>query len=143
MVVQPDIHGIAVMALTIIALVLFTRERIPLEATSLFILIALTLGFDLFPYSVDGRTLEPSNFFSGFGHEALVTICALMIIGRSLETTGALEPMARIMARRWKTHPSSSLLATLVFTGILRLHEQHPDCRDVAAGSCQCGIANR
>lgn len=119
MVVQPDIHGIAVMALTIIALVLFTRERIPLEATSLFILIALTLGFDLFPYSVDGRTLEPSNFFSGFGHEALVTICALMIIGRSLETTGALEPMARIMARRWKTHPSSSLLATLVFTGIL------------------------
>ncbi|TFH49287.1 MAG: TRAP transporter large permease subunit [Lysobacterales bacterium] len=117
--IQPDIHGIAVMALTLVALVLFTRERIPLEATSLFILIALTLGFDLFPYSVDGRTLEPSNFFSGFGHEALVTICALMIIGRSLETTGALEPIARIMARRWKTHPSSSLLATLVFTGIL------------------------
>jgi di/tricarboxylate transporter len=116
---QPDIHAIAVMALTVVALILFTRDRIPLEATSLFILIALTLGFDLFPYSVEGETLEPGNFFSGFGHEALVTICALMVIGRSLETTGALEPIARIMAKTWKTHPAASLLATLVFTGIL------------------------
>ena len=116
---EPDLHAIAVMVLTVVALILFTRDRIPIEATSLFILIALALGFDLFPYTVDGRTLEPSAFFSGFGHEALVTICALMIIGRSLETTGALEPMARIMARRWKSHPSTSLLATLVFTGVL------------------------
>lgn len=107
------------MLLTVVALFLFTRDRIPLEATSLFILIALTLGFELFPYYLDGETLEPSSFFSGFGHEALVTICALMIIGRSLETTGALEPVARVMAKTWKTHPSSSLLATLVFTGVL------------------------
>lgn len=116
---QPDIHAIAVMSLTVVALFLFTRDRIPLEATSLFILIALALGFELFPYAQDGRTLEPSSFFSGFGHEALVTICALMIIGRSLETTGALEPVARIMATTWKSHPSASLLATLVFTGVL------------------------
>ena len=107
------------MVLTVVALFLFTRDRIPIEATSLFILVALTLGFELFPYSVGGRELEPSEFYSGFGHEALVTICALMIIGRSLETTGALEPVARIMARTWRTHPSLSLLATLVFTGIL------------------------
>jgi len=119
MLLQPDIHAIAVMALTVVALFLFTRDRIPLEATSLFILIALTLGFDLFPYSVEAGILEPSSFFSGFGHEALVTICALMVIGRSLETTGALEPIARIMARTWRTHPSASLLATLVFTGVL------------------------
>ena len=116
---QPDIHALAVLALTVVALILFTRDRIPLEATSLFILIALGLGFELFPYFVNGRALEPSEFFLGFGHEALVTICALMVIGRSLETTGALEPVARIMAKTWKTHPSSSLLATLGFTGVL------------------------
>ena len=119
MALQPDIHAIAVMALTVLALILFTRDRIPIEGTSLLILIALTLGFYLFPYSFHGEMLEPSRFFSGFGHEALVTICALMIIGRSLETTGALEPIARIMARTWKTHPSTSLLATLLFTGLL------------------------
>jgi len=107
------------MALTVVALILFTRDRIPIEATSLFILIALTLGFEFFPYSMDGRALEPSSFFEGFGHEALVTICALMVIGRSLETTGALEPIARIMARTWKSYPSASLLATLLFTGLL------------------------
>ena len=119
MLLQLEVHAIAVMGLTVVALALFTRERIPIEATSLFILIVLTLGFDMFPYAVGDGTLEPSSFFSGFGHEALVTICALMVIGRSLETTGALEPIARIMAKTWRTHPSASLLATLLFTGIL------------------------
>lgn len=115
----PEIHAIAVMALTVVALVLFTRDRIPLEATSLFILIALTLGFEIFPLWLDGEPLEPSEFFLGFGHEALVTICALMVIGRSLETTGALEPVARLMARTWAVYPSLSLLATLIFTAVL------------------------
>lgn len=105
--------------MTVLALILFTRDRIPLETTSLFILIALALGFELFPYSVDGQVFEPSELFLGFGHEALVTICALMIIGRSLETTGALEPVARIMSRTWKSFPSTSLLAALVFTGVM------------------------
>lgn len=116
---QPDIHAISVMAMTVVALILFTRDRIPLETTSLLILIALALGFELFPYSVNGHTFKPSDLFLGFGHEALVTICALMIIGRSLETTGALEPVARIMSRTWKSYPSTSLLATLVFTGVM------------------------
>jgi di/tricarboxylate transporter len=115
----PNIHAIAVMVLTALALVLFTRDRIPLETTSLFILILLALGFQFFPYVTDGRAFEPSHLFLGFGHEALVTICALMIVGRSLETTGALEPVARIMAKTWKTYPSLSLLATLIFTGAL------------------------
>jgi di/tricarboxylate transporter len=115
----PNIHAIAVMVLTALALVLFTRDRIPLETTSLFILILLALGFQFFPYVTDGHTFEPSHLFLGFGHEALITICALMIVGRSLETTGALEPVAGIMAKTWKSYPSLSLLATLIFTGAL------------------------
>ena len=49
------VHGLAVLALTVLALFLFTRDRIPLESSSLAILIVLTAGFSLFPYVKDGE----------------------------------------------------------------------------------------
>ena len=78
----PDAHGIAVLVLTILALFLFTRDRIPLESSSLAILIILVVGFELVPFYRGGeRALSASDFFSGFGNEALVAICALMMVG--------------------------------------------------------------
>ena len=47
----PDAHGLAVLALIVIALFLFTRERIQLETSSLAVLVLLAVGFELFPYS--------------------------------------------------------------------------------------------
>ena len=76
----PDAHAIAVLLLIAIALFLFTRENIPLETSSLLILIALVVGFEIFPYHRDGVLLHPTEFFSGFGHEALVTICFMASI---------------------------------------------------------------
>jgi len=114
-----DAHAIAVMVSILAALALFMHDRVPLETTALLILIGLVLGFELFPYeTADGR-VETADFFAGFGHEALVTICALMIVGRSLEATGALEPLAHVMVRTWKTHPSMSLLGMLITTAVL------------------------
>ncbi len=51
----PNAHALAVMILIIVALVLFTRENIPLQTTSLVVLVALTVGFTLFPYVADGN----------------------------------------------------------------------------------------
>ena len=97
--------------LTAVALFLFTRDRLPLETSSLAILIILVAGFEIFPYDSDGEPLGPVQFFAGFGNEALVTICALMIVGKALETTGALQPLAAVVGRAWSARP---LLATLV-----------------------------
>ena len=47
----PDAHGVAVLLLTAVALFLFTRDRLPLETSSLIILIVLVAGFQIFPYS--------------------------------------------------------------------------------------------
>ena len=44
-----DPHAVAVMVLIVVALALFTRDWIPLETTSLFILITLVVGFEIFP----------------------------------------------------------------------------------------------
>jgi len=84
----PEPHAIAVIVLTFVAFFLFSRDRIPIETTSLVILSALTLGFQIFPFERAGEVLEVSDFFLGFGHEALITISALMILGRGLVATG-------------------------------------------------------
>ncbi|NDY73729.1 SLC13 family permease [Desulfobacter hydrogenophilus] len=110
----PNAHAVAVLILAVVALILFTREKIPLESSSFLVLIGLVVGFELFPFQVDGGVLHAVDFFQGFGHEALVAVCALMIAGQGIVRTGALEPVGRVMARLWKVSPSLSLLLTLV-----------------------------
>ena len=116
----PDAHGIAVLALTVLALFLFTRDRIPLESSSLAILILLVAGFELVPYVRDGeRLLDSADFFVGFGNEALIAICALMMVGKALETTGALQPLANVVGKAWSTRPVLALLITLLAGAVL------------------------
>jgi len=115
----PDAHGIAVLLLVVGAFVLFTREDVPLETSSLSVLVVLLLGFELFPYTAEGKQLHAIDFFSGFGHEALIAVCALMIAGQGLVRTGALEPLGRSLAKLWSVSPSISLLLTLVVSGAL------------------------
>ncbi|MBT8109984.1 MAG: SLC13 family permease [Gammaproteobacteria bacterium] len=116
----PDAHGIAVLILTVVALFLFTRDNIPLESSSLAVLTLLVAGFTLFPYAKGGEVvLGPVDFFAGFGNEALVAICVLMMVGKALETTGALQPLASVVGRAWSTSPVLALLATLVAGAIL------------------------
>ena len=110
----PNVHAVAVLILAVVALILFTREKIPLESSSFLVLIGLAVGFELFPFQVDGSVLHAVDFFQGFGHEALVAVCALMIAGQGIVRTGALEPVGRVMARLWKVSPSLSLLLTLM-----------------------------
>jgi di/tricarboxylate transporter len=58
--------------------------------------------------------LAPVDFFTGFGHEALVAICSLMVLGRGLVMTGALEPLARMLASIWKRSSTLAMFAVLL-----------------------------
>jgi len=115
----PDPHAIAILLLTVLALILFTRERIPLETSSLLVIAVLAMGFELFPYQHNGSNLHSIQLFSGFGHEALIAVCALMIAGQALVRTGALEPIGRSLAKLWQTRPLISLLITLLIGAFL------------------------
>jgi di/tricarboxylate transporter len=110
----PNVHALAVLVLTVVSLILFTREKIPLESSSFLVLISLAVGFEVFPFPLDGGVLHAVDFFRGFGHEALVAVCALMIAGQGIVRTGALEPVGRVLTRLWKASPGISLLLTLV-----------------------------
>ncbi len=110
----PNLHALSVMVLTVIALGLFMRERIPLETSSILVLAAIVGLFELFPYEDDGARLRAVDFFLGFGHEALVAVCALMVVGHGLVRTGALEPLGRWLGNSWAARPKLSFLLTLV-----------------------------
>ncbi|MCZ6642188.1 MAG: SLC13 family permease [Gammaproteobacteria bacterium] len=103
------------MLLTVVTLYAFTRDRIPLEISSLGLIAVLAVGFSLFPF----EGLEPTDFFSGFGHEALIAVCALMVLGQGLVHTGALEPVGRVLGRLWGRAPFLSLLVTLIVGAVL------------------------
>lgn len=116
----PNYHALAMLLLTVAALYLFRREDIRLESSCLAVLIVVAVGFEIFPYiQPDGTHLESIQFFYGFGHEALVAVCALMIAGQGLVRTGALEPVGRLLGRLWKASPQLSLLVTLLVAAVL------------------------
>ena len=59
--VIPNEHALAILLMTAVALYLFTREKIPLETSSLFILVILVIGFELFPFiTVISTGVRPS-----------------------------------------------------------------------------------
>jgi di/tricarboxylate transporter len=116
---SPDAHGIAVVVLIVAALILFTRDRLPLESSSLVVIIILIVGFHFFPYEVNGVLVAPAQFLLGFGNEALITIGSLIVIGKALETTGALLPVARLVGNLWLRRPQVALIVMLVAVFVL------------------------
>jgi len=107
-------HGLALLLFAAIVFALFVRDRLPITTICLGILVALPLGFALMPLDTAAGPVDPMRFFAGFGHPALVAICALMILGHALVLTGALEPAARRLSGLIAIRPMFALLAVLV-----------------------------
>jgi di/tricarboxylate transporter len=103
------------MILTVVALFLFTRDKWPLEITSLALLAFMATCFALFPYG----DFDPIHLFEGFAHEALIAVCALMVLGQGLVRTGGLEPVGRLLGKLWARAPMLSFLAVLIVGGVL------------------------
>jgi di/tricarboxylate transporter len=115
-----DPHAIWALSLTVVALILFTRERIPLETSSLTVIVLLAVSFQIYPYQNSaGQTLSPVVFFAGFAHEALIAVCGLMVAGYGIVRTGALDPVGRGLAKLWSISPTFSVLVTLVVSALL------------------------
>jgi len=104
---------------TVFALYLFTRDRLPLEASGLTILTILVVFFELVPYQPAVDSINAERLLSGFGNEALITVCALLVIGKGMETTGALQPLAIWLARAWTEKPRMASLATMIVSAVL------------------------
>lgn len=110
----PSLHAVAAIALAIAMFTAFARGRMAVEIISLLTICAIALGLYAFPLPggapKDGLVLA----FEGFGHHALITICALMVLGRGLVVTGALDPAARALTGLWRINRWFGLLVTLL-----------------------------
>jgi di/tricarboxylate transporter len=115
----PNYHSLFALVMMVVSLFLFTRNKIRLEISALAILIILSLAFALFPLTIEGEKFDPTSFFHGFGHEALIAVCALMVLGQGIVSTGALSPIGRLLSKAWKISPFLSALVTLIVSAIL------------------------
>lgn len=107
-------HGWAVLVLTLCVFALFVWDRWPIATISLGLLAGLLGIFSVFPFTGPQGIVDPTRFLSGFGHPALATICALMILGHALVVTGALEPFARRLAGLLEHRPVIGFLLLLL-----------------------------
>lgn len=111
-------HALAALLLTVGALILFSRDKIPLEYSCVAVLVALVTIFELFP--VDGSVeFNGSKFLRSFGNEALITICLLLILAKGVEVSGALHAVGKLLTRLWLGNRHLALLATLVIAAFI------------------------
>ena len=78
-----------VLALLLVALVLFSTERIPIEVVSILLVMALVLT----------NTLTASEAFAGFGNDIVITIAGLFILTGGLARTGVIDLVGRRLHR--------------------------------------------
>ncbi len=103
-------HAVLLLLFTAIVFAVFIWDRFEIGSVCLWILIVLPALFFMFPHP----QVQPYRFFAGFGHPALIAICALMVLGHALVLTGALAPAARRLAWLLERSPALALLAVLV-----------------------------
>jgi di/tricarboxylate transporter len=111
----PSPHAIVVLSIAVMAFYLYSRPRMRMEMVALLMLLALALLFHFFPLEGQVNRITDADVLSGFGHPALIAILCLMILGRGLLVTGALEPLVRILTRIWRRSASLGLFVTLAF----------------------------
>jgi di/tricarboxylate transporter len=100
---------------------LFAKGTIRIEVVSLLLIAVLALLLYFFPVEREGAAAGIEIAFGGFGHEALIAICCLMILGRGLVVTGALEPAARVLTRLWRFSRLLGLLVTLIVAAAMSM----------------------
>jgi di/tricarboxylate transporter len=117
----PNIHAVFAILLTLVAIFLYTREKLALESSSFFVLGVIVLWFELWPIEYDGARIRAAHFFAGFGNEALIAVVSLMVLARSLEVTNALQPIGHALAGLWRVRPKAAFLVTMITAAVLSM----------------------
>lgn len=117
----PDAHATFAIVLALFAIILYTREKLPLESSSFFVLAVIVLWFELWPIEYGGARVRAADFFAGFGNEALIAVISLMILARSLEVTNALQAIGHALAGLWRVRPKAAFLVTMLTAAVLSM----------------------
>jgi di/tricarboxylate transporter len=106
-----------VLALTVLAVFFFTREKYPLEVTSVALLTVLLLFGQIFPvFDANGRNmLDAQALLAGFANPALIAVLALLVMGQGIIQTDALRALINIFVRYGSSVPWLSITGIALF----------------------------
>ena len=110
----------AVLGLAVTLLTLYVTQWLSLEVSSLLILTALLVLFQVFPLvgTFDVNLLNAETLLAGFANPALIAVLALLVVGEGMVRTGALEGLGAWISRI-RLHPIILLALLLLVVAVL------------------------
>ncbi|MDH3241958.1 MAG: SLC13 family permease [Alphaproteobacteria bacterium] len=110
----PEFHIAATMLLIALAVILYATERLSIERTSIIILAALMLIFELAPLAPQPgqQKIDAALLLRGFANPALIAVICLLIVGEGLARTGALDWLVRFILRVTGDNGHAAILLT-------------------------------
>ena len=93
-----------VLSLLVVALILFSLERIPIEVVAILLVMTLVLT----------KTLTAAEAFAGFGNDIVITIAGLFILTGGLARTGVVDLVGRRL-QRTAGHSQFRIAALIMF----------------------------
>jgi len=102
------------MLLIALAVILYATERLSIERTSIIILAALMLIFELAPLAPQPgqQKIDAALLLRGFANPALIAVICLLIVGEGLARTGALDWLVRFILRVTGDNGHAAILLT-------------------------------
>ena len=114
-------HMCFVLFLTAVAVVLFAREKIPLEVTSIGLLTVLLLFGQVFPIAdaTGNNQLDAAKLLAGFANPSLIAVLALLVMGQGIIQTDALRPLSQMFMTSSKIMAWISIMGILLFVMVV------------------------
>jgi len=119
--VDPSLQMWLTFGVIVVAVSLYTYDKIPLEFSSIATVAFLLIMFHFMPVFDTAGTplLTPRDLLKGFADPALITILALLVVGQGLVQTGALNSGARLMVKLGNSWPRLVILITMLVVMIV------------------------
>ncbi|MCG3153646.1 MAG: hypothetical protein DKINENOH_00236 [bacterium] len=96
-----------VLALVVIAVVLFATERLPVDLVALLVMGTLLVS----------GIISPEQGIAGFSNTATVTVGAMFVLSAGLFKTGAVNHLGRVLSRLFKLNLWLALIVTMLLAG--------------------------
>lgn len=110
-----------VLSLLVVAGVLFSFERIPVDLVSLGVVVAL----------IATRILTPEEALKGFGSDAVLVIGGLFVLTAGLRSSGALDVLSTEVQRLAGGSPSKAVLLLLLLVAAVSAFMNNTTCTAV------------
>lgn len=111
-----NFHMWVAFAIILLALAAYAAEAWPMEMTSLGVICAILLFFQIFPIDPSEETggLAPDRILEGFANTALIAVLCLLVMGQGLIRTGVLDRIAHWLLDHMRSRLTASIAVFLV-----------------------------